>query len=154
LLSSLTSPPPLTTFSYLSLICLYPSPAAVLRSDVKCRLFLLYFLYRKENLDLVFKWYSSRLVPLTMDLGMVPYAVESTCETNWQSSTTAFRSAAMSVSVDYRVITQPVSYQFLRMRNQRVTKICACSVNQKPLFAHAQRNGKFLPIRKPSFKIN
>jgi hypothetical protein len=122
-----------------------------------------FLLYRKENLDLVFKWYSSRLVPLTLDLGMVPYAVEhrvgrvlsfspvvgigtpptphpqasvpspfgsggrgtlagerrggrvpiptrghtlwysvlcaveSTCETCWPSSTTAFRSAALSV---------------------------------------------------------
>jgi hypothetical protein len=129
--------------------------------------FLLNFLYRKENLDLVFKWYSIRLVPLTLDLGMMSYAiehrvgrglsfspvvgigtpptphpqasvppppfgsegahslaregggrvliptrghtlwysvlcaVESTCETYRQSSTTAFRSAAMSVSVDY-----------------------------------------------------
>jgi hypothetical protein len=52
----------------------------VLRSDVKCRLFLLNFLYRKDNLDLVFKWYSSRLVPLTLDLGMVPYDVELACE--------------------------------------------------------------------------
>ncbi len=35
---------PPTTFSYLTLI-VYPFPAAVLRSDVKCRLFLLNFLY-------------------------------------------------------------------------------------------------------------